>query len=203
MFLTSVQSIVRVDVLLLQDVSTVVQGLFQGHLSHVTTCHTCKRPSEGSKREVEFYELSLQVQQMPSLHDSLVRHTTGVSCCLSLLQPFLSHLNKHLPRNNADRSWCTYIDQPADWSCWGLVCCGVLCLQVAALAPDELVGDNQYFCDFCAAKSDADRRMRLRNLPPYLCLALQRFTYDYQVRAHHARAAGTLAQYTCALARAA
>jgi ubiquitin C-terminal hydrolase len=54
---------------------------------------------------------------------------------------------------------------------------------VAALAPDELVGDNQYFCDFCAAKSDADRRMRLRSLPPYLCLALQRFTYDHQVPA--------------------
>lgn len=55
--------------------------------------------------------------------------------------------------------------------------------QVAALAPDELVGDNQYFCDLCAAKSDADRRMRLRSLPPYLCLALQRFTYDHQVSA--------------------
>ena len=54
-------------------------------------------------------------------------------------------------------------------------------LQVAALAPDELVGDNQYFCDFCAAKCDADRRMRLRSLPPYLCLALQRFTYDQEV----------------------
>lgn len=54
-------------------------------------------------------------------------------------------------------------------------------LQVAALAPDELVGDNQYFCDYCAAKSDADRRMRLRSLPPYLCLALQRFTYDHEV----------------------
>jgi predicted metal-binding protein len=57
----------------------VVQGLFQGHLSHVTTCHSCKQPSEGSKREVEFYELSLQVQLMPSLHDSLVRHTTRAS----------------------------------------------------------------------------------------------------------------------------
>lgn len=57
----------------LQDVAAVVQGLFQGHLSHVTTCHTCNRPSENSKREVEFYELSLQVQHMPSLHHSLVR----------------------------------------------------------------------------------------------------------------------------------
>lgn len=68
--------------LLLQDVTTVVQNLFQGHLSHVTTCHTCKLPSEGSKREVEFYELSLQVQQMPSLHHSLVstQQHSGLSC---------------------------------------------------------------------------------------------------------------------------
>lgn len=66
----------------------------------------------------------------------------------------------------------------------GLPCCW-LHVQVAALAPDELVGDNQYFCDYCAAKSDADRRMHLRSLPPYLCLALQRFTYDQQVRRRH------------------
>jgi ubiquitin C-terminal hydrolase len=76
----------------------------------------------------------------------------------------------------------------------------MLCyLQVAALAPDELVGDNQYFCDFCAAKSDADRRMRLRNLPPYLCLALQRFTYDYQVSARCVRLR-TCAAQLCACA---
>lgn len=65
-----------------------------------------------------------------------------------------------------------------------VLCCAAShppCNQVAALAPDELVGDNQYYCDFCAAKCDADRRMRLRSLPPYLCLALQRFTYDQQV----------------------
>lgn len=59
----------------LQDVTRVVQKLFQGQLSHVTTCHTCNNPSDGSKREVEFYELSLQVQQMESLHHSLVRRS--------------------------------------------------------------------------------------------------------------------------------
>jgi ubiquitin C-terminal hydrolase len=68
-------------------------------------------------------------------------------------------------------------------------CCFLVHVQVAALAPDVLVGDNQYFCDYCRGKSDADRRMRLRSLPPYLCLALQRFTYDQQV--------GTRATYTC------
>lgn len=76
---------------------------------------------------------------------------------------------------------CTLLcNKPRIMSCQLLMCMPPV-LQVAALAPDELVGDNQYFCDYCAAKSDADRRMRLRSLPPYLCLALQRFTYDYQV----------------------
>lgn len=64
----------------MQEVTTVIPDLFQGHLSHVTTCHTCNQPSEGSKREVEFYELSLQVQNMPSLHHSMVSTSPG---CLS------------------------------------------------------------------------------------------------------------------------
>ncbi|GFR39860.1 hypothetical protein Agub_g358, partial [Astrephomene gubernaculifera] len=46
------------------------------------------------------------------------------------------------------------------------------------LHPEALTGDNQYRCEFCAAKVDALRRVRLRSLPPYLCLALQRFYFD-------------------------
>jgi ubiquitin carboxyl-terminal hydrolase 48 len=49
------------------------------------------------------------------------------------------------------------------------------------LSPEELVGDNQYRCDNCGGMCDADRQMRLRSLPPYLCLSLQRFTFDMQV----------------------
>ncbi|GAB4823725.1 hypothetical protein N2152v2_010771 [Parachlorella kessleri] len=47
------------------------------------------------------------------------------------------------------------------------------------LAPEFLCGDNQYSCDFCAAKVDATRQLRLRALPPMLCLSLQRFVFDY------------------------
>jgi hypothetical protein len=80
-------------VVLSQDVTTVVQGLFQGHLSHVTTCHTCQQPSEGSKREVEFYELSLQVQGMPSLHTSMVSSQVeaGTVCLAAAWQHALAH----------------------------------------------------------------------------------------------------------------
>lgn len=162
----------------------MVQGLFQGHLSHVTTCHTCRRPSEGSKREVEFYELSLQVQGMPSLHTSLVSGNRlgcwlsiscmAVACADGQDTLRLVIIVGRLPRANVLRCATGHAVLAVPPS---------PLLQVAALAPDELVGDNQYFCDFCAAKSDADRRMRLRSLPPYLCLALQRFTYDHQVRA--------------------
>jgi hypothetical protein len=55
-----------------QGVNSVVQRLFRGHFSYVTTCLRCKQQSEGSKRQVEFYELPLQVQKIPSLQASMV-----------------------------------------------------------------------------------------------------------------------------------
>lgn len=50
------------------------------------------------------------------------------------------------------------------------------------LMPEVLAGDNQFYCDICQRKSDASRRQLLRNVPPILCLALQRFYFNYQVR---------------------
>eukprot|EP00879_Flechtneria_rotunda_P021061 GHRR01022187.1.p1 GENE.GHRR01022187.1~~GHRR01022187.1.p1 ORF type:complete len:771 (+),score=324.72 GHRR01022187.1:120-2432(+) len=105
-----------------QEVASVVQRLFRGHFSYVTTCRNCHQPSEGSKRQVEYYELPLQVLNMNSLQQSMV----------------------------------------------------------SALSAEELVGDNQYFCEVCRSKCDAERQMRLRTLPPYLCLSLQRFVFDMQ-----------------------
>ena len=43
------------------------------------------------------------------------------------------------------------------------------------------MGDNQYLCENCGCKCDAERQMQLRSLPPYLCLSLQRFVFDMQV----------------------
>lgn len=55
-------------------------------------------------------------------------------------------------------------------------------LQASFLHAESLSGDNRYLCDFCGTKVDALRRVRLRALPPYLCLALQRFYFDPRVR---------------------
>ncbi len=54
-------------------------------------------------------------------------------------------------------------------------------MQTSYLEPELLCGDNQYFCERCAAKVDATRQMRLRALPPYLCLSLQRFVFKPEV----------------------
>lgn len=52
----------------------------------------------------------------------------------------------------------------------------------ALLAPEILEGDNQYFCDHCGQKQDAARQLIVKDLPPVLCLSLQRFVFDLQVR---------------------
>jgi ubiquitin C-terminal hydrolase len=64
-----------------------------------------------------------------------------------------------------------------DKSPWLLV---AIILQTAALEAEILSGSNQYACDYCGHKADATRQMALRSVPPYLCLPLQRFVYDYK-----------------------
>ncbi|KAK9809511.1 hypothetical protein WJX73_006526 [Symbiochloris irregularis] len=46
------------------------------------------------------------------------------------------------------------------------------------LGAEELAGDNQYRCESCACKRNATRQMRIRALPPHLCLSLQRFVFN-------------------------
>lgn len=53
--------------------------------------------------------------------------------------------------------------------------------QMSALEVEELRGDNQYRCDLCRTMVDATRQLRLRQLPPYLCLSLKRFVFDLRV----------------------
>ena len=53
---------------------------------------------------------------------------------------------------------------------------------MSALEVEHLAGDNQYACEHCGRKVDATRQLRLRTLPPYLCLSLKRFVFDLRVR---------------------
>ena len=59
--------------------------------------------------------------------------------------------------------------------------CAVFIEQETLLGAEELDGDNQYLCDTCGCKRNATRQMRLRSLPPFLCLSLQRFVFNMKV----------------------
>ncbi|KAJ4845848.1 Ubiquitin carboxyl-terminal hydrolase 26 [Turnera subulata] len=50
---------------------TIVQDLFRGSVSHVTTCSRCGRDSDASSKMEDFYELELNVKGMKGLEESL------------------------------------------------------------------------------------------------------------------------------------
>lgn len=50
---------------------TIVQDLFRGSVSHVTTCSKCGKDSEASSNMEDFYELELNVKGLKSLDESL------------------------------------------------------------------------------------------------------------------------------------
>ncbi|TKY74650.1 Ubiquitin carboxyl-terminal hydrolase 26 [Spatholobus suberectus] len=55
---------------------TIVQDLFRGSVSHVTTCSQCGRDSEASSKMEDFYELELNVKGLKSLDESLDEYLT-------------------------------------------------------------------------------------------------------------------------------
>ncbi|OMO91103.1 Ubiquitin [Corchorus olitorius] len=50
---------------------TIVQDLFRGSVSHVTTCSKCHKDSEASSKMEDFYELELNVKGLKTLDESL------------------------------------------------------------------------------------------------------------------------------------
>lgn len=52
--------------------------------------------------------------------------------------------------------------------------------MLAFVAPERLDGTNQYFCDKCNHKADADKGLKFTRFPYILTLHLKRFDFDYQ-----------------------
>ncbi|GAV63630.1 UCH domain-containing protein/DUSP domain-containing protein [Cephalotus follicularis] len=50
---------------------TIIQDLFRGRVSHVTTCSKCRKDSESSSKMEDFYELELNVKGLKTLDESL------------------------------------------------------------------------------------------------------------------------------------
>lgn len=49
------------------------------------------------------------------------------------------------------------------------------------MTPEELTGDNQWFCEACGVKVDAQKGMALQSLPEVLTIQLKRYA-PYAVR---------------------
>lgn len=47
------------------------------------------------------------------------------------------------------------------------------------IKPELLNGDNQYFCEKCNKKKDAEKGIKLTHGPQILSIVLNRFTLDY------------------------
>lgn len=60
---------------------TVVQDLFRGSVSHVTTCSKCGKDSEASSKMEDFYELELNVKGLKSLGESLDDYLSVEDLC--------------------------------------------------------------------------------------------------------------------------
>lgn len=52
------------------------------------------------------------------------------------------------------------------------------CVRVYEDTVETLEGDNQYFCERCNAKQDAERHVEVDAAPEFLTLQLMRFSYD-------------------------
>ena len=48
------------------------------------------------------------------------------------------------------------------------------------LMPEKLDGDNQYSCENCGNKCDADKGIKLTRLPYILMLQIKRFEFDFE-----------------------
>jgi ubiquitin carboxyl-terminal hydrolase 8 len=55
------------------------------------------------------------------------------------------------------------------------------CLDNFLLKDDQLIGNNQYECDYCNAKSDAEKKLLLWSIPPRLIIQLKRFTNNSRI----------------------
>ncbi|XP_038696687.1 ubiquitin carboxyl-terminal hydrolase 26 isoform X1 [Tripterygium wilfordii] len=53
------------------EARTIVQDLFRGSVSHVTTCSKCGKDSDASSNMEDFYDLELNVKGLKNLDDSL------------------------------------------------------------------------------------------------------------------------------------
>lgn len=140
------------------QVRGVLRRLYCGKSSYVTKCRQCNVESARSSEVSDFVELDLQVF-------SILRQSYVWTCSrreFELIPEFTSE-------EFVDHRTCLQVK-------------GVKSLKrslQALVAADVLDGNNQYSCEVCCTKTDAERMFCVRSLPPCLRINLQRFVFDW------------------------
>jgi len=133
----------------------LVENLFQGKQRDYVTCRECGRTSY---TEDVFQDLKLVVPQAASAAGASSSSSTASSSTADA-----GHAT-HTPA-------CVPCGAPPQQPC-------VATALRELLKPEDMCGDEQYFCDHCRCKVDATRGVELRELPRVLTLQLKRFGYD-------------------------
>ena len=141
---------------------------FRGRYAYVTTCGRCGRASEASSREVDFYELELNVsacaQTVPTRRGQSVNGAAAGRDAAS----DLGGAGQNKPKQKV--SLKSQDETPF----------GLRDALSEFLAVERLEGDNRYACAHCGILTDATRAVRLRRLPRYLAFQLKRFVFDFE-----------------------
>jgi len=149
---------------------------FRGGYAYVTTCGRCGRASEASSREVDFYELELNVsacaQNIPTHRSQSVNGAAAGRDAESDLGDAGEKKPFSLKKKSQDDG------RPF----------GLRDALGEFLAVERLEGDNRYACAHCGILTDATRAVRLRRLPRYLAFQLKRFVFDFETFERRKRA---------------
>ena len=141
---------------------------FRGRYAYVTTCGRCGRASEASSREVDFYELELNVSACAQTVPTRRGQSVNGAAAGRDAESDLSGAGQNKPNQNV--SLKSQDETPF----------GLRDALSEFLAVERLEGDNRYACAHCGILTDATRAVRLRRLPRYLAFQLKRFVFDFE-----------------------
>ncbi|KAL3911642.1 MAG: hypothetical protein SGILL_007201 [Bacillariaceae sp.] len=133
------------------DLKDLLKRIFHGETTFETTCMKC---SNVTRRSEGFMDLNLPIVGRAAEDDD-----AGDSD-----QP----KRKKVKRGTLEVAFDKFADSDVQF-----------CFDQYMKA-ESLVGDNQYFCEKCNAKQDAERAPKLTELPPVLNVQLSRYVFDRQ-----------------------
>lgn len=140
---------------------TLIEKNFGGRMSTTLTCMNCKTES---KKEEMFMDLPLA---FPEYNSSGQKSLAGGDSKMSSRSDAKSQRTEPKPPET----------RPEELNCLHLND-----LLKHFLKPEEMTGDNKYYCENCGGLQEGERKIKIVQTPEYLILTLLRFSYDTRLQ---------------------